>query len=245
MPSRWWVPVTAVSPERVTLEQVHAAISSWFDRTPAEHTASVKPYAVSPLSGEPSQMGVEVSILTPEALTRLRQSAVAGEKIRLGSQIGRLGLATRLDEESWDALNSPTEARSWELEFLTPTTFRRGDRSSPWPAPPAVLRGLSESWGAWSQLSRRDPTHQEVDSVWVSDIAGQSHPMILAGTHISGFVGRLRYQCDDVGAAAVVDPLFRLAPFCGVGSAKAKGLGVTRLRSGRQPQSARHPARAS
>ena len=245
MPSRWWVPVTGVSPERVTLEQVHGAISSWFDNTPGEHAAAIKPYSVSPLSGASPQLGIEVSVLTPEAVTRLRQSAIAGGQIRLGGQIGRLGTAIQRAEQSWDALSVPTGAHSWELEFLTPTTFRRRDRSSPWPAPAAVLRGLSESWGAWSQLPRRDLTHQDADSVWVSDMAGQSHPMTLAGTRISGFVGRVRYQCDDPTLAVVVDPLFRLAPFCGVGSAKAKGLGVTRLRSIRQPQTTGPSSRAS
>lgn len=245
MPSQWWVPISGVSPERVTLEQVHGAISSWFDRTPAEHASAIKPYSLSPLAGEPSHMGIEVSVLTLEALARLRQSTVAGGQIRLGGQVGRLGPAVRLVEQSWADLNAPTGARSWELQFMTPTTFRRRDRSSPWPAPAAVLRGLSQSWGAWSQLPPRDLTHQDADSVWVSDIAGQSHPMTLAGTRISGFVGRVRYQCDDVGVAATVDPLFRLAPFSGIGSAKAKGLGVTRLRSTWQPQSARHSSRAS
>lgn len=95
--------------------------------------------------------------------------------------------------------------------------------------------GLGQSWSAWSGLAPRDLTHQELDTIWVSDIAGQSEPMALSGFRVSGFVGRIRYQCDSATVADLVDPLLRLAAYSGVGSAKAKGLGVTRLPGTWQP----------
>ncbi|MFT4216352.1 MAG: CRISPR system precrRNA processing endoribonuclease RAMP protein Cas6 [Micropruina sp.] len=46
---------------------------------------------------------------------------------------------------------------------------------------------------------------------------------------MSAFTGRVLYRCDVPSTRELVDALFRLAPYAGVGSAKAKGLGVTRL----------------
>jgi CRISPR-associated endoribonuclease Cas6 len=72
-------------------------------------------------------------------------------------------------------------------------------------------------------------THQQADSVWVSDLAGASEVTRVEGVLYSGFVGRVRYRCDDPDVARIVDPLFRLAPFAGVGSKTAWGLGAARL----------------
>lgn len=240
MPSRWWIPVTRVDPERVQMEQLHAAVSHWFDHTQAEHDAPVKPYALSPIGDQPGRnaeggLGFEVAVLTDAAFDRLRVAARAGRDIRLGAQRGRLGLAVGLCSETWESLAQPSGGRAWELEFVTPATFRSKDRSSPWPAPASVLRGLGQSWAAFSGLPPRELTHQQLDTIWVSDIAGQSAPMALSGLRVSGFVGRIRYQCDSRSVADLVDPLLRLAVYSGVGSAKAKGLGVTRLPATWQP----------
>ena len=68
--------------------------------------------------------------------------------------------------------------------------------------------------------------------MWVSALDGRSEPVTTRGQTVHGFVGWVDYRCDDRALADVVDCLFRLAPYCGTGSGKAKGLGVTRLSLG-------------
>lgn len=227
--------VHGARPDRVRLEHLHAAMSRWFDLTPEQHGAGTKPYAISPLAsdGESAGVGFELATLTTAAERSLRRHAAPPASVRLGSDQILLGELRNTASESWSSLAEPSDASSWDLEFVTPVTFRRGNRTSPFPQPASVLRGLLDSWNAWSGLPVRDLTRQQTDEIWVSDIDGHSEPVTVSGNPMSAFVGRICFRCDDVVTAELVDPLFRLAPYAGVGSARAKGLGVTRLRPAR------------
>lgn len=239
MPSRWLVPIAGVDPAHVKVEQIHGALTQWFDTHAAEHAAQHKPYALSPMRETNGLPAVEVGLLTRLAEVRFAAATTPAAppstptiptlKLRLGGQFGTVATPRRIGHESWESLATPSGAMSWTLDFVTPTTFRRGNRSTPWPAPSAVLRGLADRWATWSGLGDRTVSHQQVDEVWVADIDGRSHPLVVSGIHLSGFIGRISYRCDDPAVAAIVDPLFRLAEYCGVGTATAKGLGVTRL----------------
>lgn len=231
MPSRWWIPLQGARPDRVRLEHLHAAVSRWFDKTSEQHSAGTKPYALSPLARDAdfSGVGFELSTLTSAAEECLLERVAPPATIRLGPDQVLLGEPRKTDAEQWSSLAIPSGARSWDLEFVTPVTFRRGNRSSPFPMPAAVLRGLLDSWNAWSGMPIRNLTRQDGDEIWVSDIDGRSDSMTVSGVRLSAFVGRVCFRCDNEAVADLVDPLFRLAPYAGVGSAKAKGLGVTRL----------------
>ena len=231
MPSRWWIPLQGARPDRVRLEHLHAAVSRWFDRSPEQHAAGTKPYAISPLARDADSPGVgfELATLTAAAEECLLERVVPPATIRLGPDQVLLGEPRKTDTEQWSSLANPSSAGSWDLEFVTPVTFRRGNRSSPLPMAGSVLRGLLDSWNAWSGMPIRNLTRQDSDEIWVSDIDGRSEPMTVSGVRLSAFVGRVCFRCDNQAIADLVDPLFRLAPYAGVGSAKAKGLGVTRL----------------
>lgn len=240
MPSRWWVPLPGVKPEYVKLHHVHAAVSAWFDRNEAEHRSGTKPYALSPLGGEPGDIGLEVATLTDEATRRLVESTREGRQIRLGNQIRELHGARLLHSESWEALAARHDEREWRLEFATPTTFRSGDRSSPLPHPVTILRTLGRTWDAWSPIPRLT-SEPPWTSVWVSDLDLQSQVLEIATqarssdaqipVTVSGCVGTLTMRCDDPPIAAAAGPLLTLAAYAGVGSMTRKGLGVTRVTS--------------
>ncbi len=229
MPSRWLVPLAGIDLERVTGEQVHSALTRWFDLDKRDHNAQQMPYALSPMRETGGLPAVEVRLLSARAEEQFATASVLGVNLRLGGLSGASFTPRRLRDEAWRSLATPSGATSWVLDFVTPATFRRGTRSTPWPAPSAVLRGLTECWAAWSGLGQRDVSHQQADEVWVSDIDGRSHPVVMSGMHLSGFVGRIRYRCDDKDVARLVDPLFRLAEYSGIGTGTAKGLGVTRV----------------
>lgn len=230
MPSRFWVPLPSVRIEAVRLEHLHAAVSRWFDDTPADHGALVKPYAISPPArSADGSAGFELTALSSGAEARLRSRSGAGAGIRLGAQLVSIGLPVVIRTESWESLALASGRRSWTLDFITPVTFRRGNRSSPLPTPNVVLRGLQDSWNAFSGQDRRELDREHHERLWVSHISGSSEPMMVSGLKISGFIGQVVFRGDDQPTADLVDPLFRLAAYAGVGSGRAKGLGVTRL----------------
>lgn len=239
MPSRWWVPIQGIDPTRVALEQVHGAVSAWFDHSDAEHRTDTKPYSVSPLSADPADrehhpgpqppLGIEIGVLTLEAHRRLMAATTQGMPIRLGSQFGSVGRPHLIQWDDWVTLAEPTGASQWELEFVTPTTFRTRDRSSPLPTPSTVLRRPAEVWSLWSGMPPRRLPRECAEAVWVSDIDGRSHALTLGRLRVSGFVGWLTLRCDEPEIAALIDPLLRLAAYSGVGSGTTKGLGVTRV----------------
>jgi CRISPR-associated endoribonuclease Cas6 len=239
MPSRWWVPIQGIDPTRVVLEQVHGAVSAWFDHSDAEHRTDTKPYSVSPLSAEhadrgddlglPPSLGIEIGVLTLEAHGRLMAATTQDMPIRLGSQFGSVGRPHPIQWDDWATLAEPTGVSEWELEFVTPTTFRTRDRSSPLPTPSTVLRRPAEVWSLWSGMPPRRLPRECAEAVWVSDIDGRSHALTLGRLRVSGFVGRLTLRCDEPEIATLIDPLLRLAAYSGVGSGTTKGLGVTRV----------------
>ena len=252
MPARWFVPVRGLDPHRTRLEHVHAAFSAWFDRSEAEHGAGEKPYSISPLTERDGQIGVLIGTLTDYAAESVCAAGTLGEEsrsgsqrpmIRLGNQWRQVGRPRRLEQVSWWELAQPREVRSWQLEFLTPTTFRSGDRSSPLPNVATIAAGLERAWTTWCEDPRvrelvRNP--RDRSALWVSDIDLRSRVTDLtvgrAGTpvRLSGVTGSITLRVDDAGGAAWAGPLLGLAPFCGVGSMRAKGFGVVEVRAVRR-----------
>lgn len=243
MPSRWFVPIVGVDPSRVRLEHVHAAFSGWFDGTAEAHAASDKPYAVSPLSGDERGVGVEIATLTVQAEAALARRVESGAPVRLGSQVRPLGRARLMHASTWEELavsGVPGAATRWVLEFVTPATFRSGDRSSPLPQVPTILAGLARAWDACSGTPRPELRSDLAAATWVSDLDLRSQVLRLrvrrrhgAGTqdvHVSGATGSLTLRCEDPCAVEVVAPLLGLAPYVGVGAMRGKGLGVVRVR---------------
>lgn len=65
--------------------------------------------------------------------------------------------------------------------------------------------------------------------IWVSDIDGHSELLHLPGLTVSGFLGRIRYVCDDQVMAHTFGRLLRFAEFAGVGRYSTRGLGAIQL----------------
>ncbi len=244
MPSRWFVPVPGVDPHRVRLEYVHAAFSRWFDQTTDEHAANEKPYALSPVTrDEQGHPGVEIATLTEQATKQLH-AATAGASIRLGNQIRPVGTPRLMFTESWAELAQNVDDVRWHLEFLTPTTFRSGDRSSPLPRVETVLDGLARAWRLWSGITMEIP-QSSAAAVWVSDLNLSNLPVeVRMRGHngrprtvvLSGCLGTLTLRSQAPEMAAMVGPLLRSAAYIGVGGMTAKGLGVTRVRTESRPR---------
>jgi CRISPR-associated endoribonuclease Cas6 len=238
MPSRWFVPVRGVDPQRVRLEHVHAAFSAWFDGNSAEHAAGDKPYTISPLTQRGGRVGVIITTLNDYAVDRLHLGVQRqGGTVRLGNQARAVGRPQLIEAQSWRELSAVRDARQWTIQFLTPTTFRSGDRSSPMPSVPTIMAGLGRAWTMWCEDDevRAIPQPTSVGALWVSDLKLHSSVLhlrrrdrdgVARTTSASGVTGTLTLRADDAETAQWANRLLGLAPYCGVGSMRGKGFGV-------------------
>lgn len=236
MPASYWIPLPGVRPP-IKQDHLHAAFSRWFDTSqqtvPASdgHNANVKPYTVSPLSGTAGgPFGVEVAVLMGATEDRLRLCAGSGNPIRLGRAHVRVGPPVLQFSADWPELAESGHCREWDIEFLTPTTFRSGNRSSAFPEPSAMLRAPLQCWNAFSGQPPIELSSRESALVWVSDFDIRSVRLSLNSLIVKGVLGTIRVRCDDASVAAKVARLMRLAPFCGIGSFRGRGCGIVRLR---------------
>jgi CRISPR-associated endoribonuclease Cas6 len=240
VPSRWWVPIPDVDPERVTVNFVHAAVSGWFDKSSAQHAAGEKPYALSPLAdGDDGAPGLEVAVFTSDAEQLLAQATAPGSGIRLGNQIRRMGQPHLIARRTWGELAAGPHEQRWELTFATPVTFRKGDRATPLPEVRTILAGLHRGWQTWSDVTL-PPLRLAVENTYASDLDLTSSPLRLTipgrgsgpvKITIPGSTGRLTLRCASREAAVVASPLIRFASYAGVGSMTRRGLGVTRVQT--------------
>jgi CRISPR-associated endoribonuclease Cas6 len=174
---------------------------------------------------------LEVRLLEDALGHRLRTSAPAGTEVRLGRHVFRvLAEPTPVAWSPWSAYTGWMGARAWPVRFVSPVTFRRGDRSSPWPAPQSVVTSLANRWRALRPDSVPSVSPETHASLWVSDIEGRSEALLVGGRIVSGFVGSVRYVCDGSNSeAATVDALLRFATHAGVGAHTAFGFGVVQV----------------
>lgn len=239
MPARWFVPFEGLDPNRVQSHHLHAAITRWFDDDLASHAANRKPYSVSPPTDDPDAdagLGVQIGTLTDDAGARLMDAACEGTNIRLGSaRCVVSGPPRLLQSQSWGRLSGTSSSvGQWQLTFLTPATFRSGNRSSPLPQLRSLMTNLAEVWNLWSPLALDEvTTDQAARAVWVSDLDLRSASFLsplARGTkaiHLSGLLGSMTIRCDERGLRQVVGALLGMAQYSGVGAMTVRGLGVT------------------
>jgi CRISPR-associated endoribonuclease Cas6 len=229
MPSQWSVRFEGLDATQVRLDALHAVMASWLD---TDHRDAIKPYSVSPPRPVRGGATVEVGALTDDVERALRSAATPGARARFNRQhVHVSGEPRLLARVAWPDLTDT--AYAWSLQFLTPTCFRRGARFTPWPSPEKLLHGLT---GKLTRFGSVEAPARLAQHVWITDVEGHSEALKLGTLTVSGFLGRVRYECDgDAETATWVSRLMRLAPFAGVGTYTVRGLGVTRHESTWQP----------
>lgn len=235
MPSQWTISLDGPADPDIPTEAPHAVVSRWLDE---DHTAPVKPYSIAPPVGRDRKTVLQVRLLDDALSGPLAAHAAVGTAIRLGRHHFKVTAAPALDFGcSWAQLSAAQPQRAWRVDYLSPVTFRRHNRTSPWPAPDSILTSLSARWQALDPVTAPTITHQTLRSVWVSDVEGHSQPFTLKDTIVSGFVGQLRYVCDgSEQETAAVSALFAFARYAGIGSHTAYGLGTADITHPRSPR---------
>jgi CRISPR-associated endoribonuclease Cas6 len=247
MPSRWEVLLTGPVDAAIPLTAPLAVVSTWLDdpsglgQRRSGHNDQARKWAFGPLRvAQPTAVALQVRLLDDNLASRLRAATGASQSIRLGTHHFQITQPAELVEQvSWQQLRRWSGARAWQLKFLTPACFRRGNRTSPWPAPESIARGLTDRWQQLHPDTAPPRPQPGSGPVWVSDVDGRSETQNLTrnvhrnGWHledeiISGFTGRIRYVCDHGtnDDAATFDALMSFAAFAGVGSHTTHGFGV-------------------
>lgn len=256
MPSRWEVTLAGPADASVPLAAPHAVISGWLDdrataleEAPGSrsgHGDQVKKWAFGPLHAlADGRAGIvlQVRLLDDALAARLLAGTRPGTSVRLGSGRYRIAEPARpVDLVEWADLRKPSGSRAWQVRFATPACARRRNRAAPLLNPETLAAGLAERWRLLDAGSAPVvPWRPGGCPVWVSDLDGRTEVQLLPRTVrgggsperreevISGFVGRVRYVCDqgsDVEAAAF-GALLAFAAFAGAGSHTAYGFGVT------------------
>ena len=265
MPSRWEVPLAGPADAEIPLAAPLAVVSGWLDdRQPAGEVGAAGParsghgdqarkWTCGPVvtaagpgpgpdpAGEEGITVLQVRLLDDRLADRLQAATPAGRPVRLGERMYRVAGRPRLTgRASWPELRQWSGARAWQVRFVTPVCLRRQNRTSPWPAPDSVARGLAERWHRLDPATSPPVPGHGVGPVWVSDIDGHSEVVnltrrvrrdgrrLLDEEIVSGFTGRIRYVCDQGTdtEAADFDALMAFAVFAGAGSHTTHGFGV-------------------
>lgn len=231
MPSRWELTIPDIAPASIRLEHLHAVASSWFDR-PGQHHAHSKPYAISPPSQGPTGTVVEIGLIGDDLTNQLLSHTGPGTRIRLGRSTTTL---TKPPQQTaavpWTELAAPRTTSAWHLTFVTPLTFRRGNKFTPFPNPKAILGGLRAKWSTHAPPELRHITLDlATDPVWVTDINGHNEIVTVNERTVSGFIGHMRIESDtDHTTTENIDRLLRLAPYSGCGAHTTRGFGLTHI----------------
>lgn len=235
MPSRWWVPVAVTEPESVTVNELHAVVTRWFDDTHADHRRQGKPFSISPLvPAEQMGWGFEIGVLTDEACERLQAGARSPGLRRFGQQSAKTGNPVLLHEHSWPMLRAAEPRRRWCLRFATPVSFRTGPRgrfSTPMPDVDKVLHSLGSSWEFAEGTDQPFLALSDRHNIWISRLEATTAYVDLRATQLAGIIGEIDLECGDSAIAQPLAALLALAPYAGVGAGRYKGMGVTRLQA--------------
>jgi CRISPR-associated endoribonuclease Cas6 len=245
----------------IPLAAPQAVVSGWLDDPPARgrgtaagtgarsaHAGATRAWACGPFGTFTPEGGpagavtvMQVRLLDDCLADRLQEAVRPGRSVRLGAcQYQVAGPARQVSEVTWAEMRDWPGERAWQIRFVTPVCLRRGNRTSPWPAPESVARGLAERWHRLHPATAPPLPGPGAGPVWVSDIDGCSETQILtrrarrdggrevSSEVISGFTGRIRYVCDGGtdAEAAEFGALLAFAVFAGAGSHTTYGFGV-------------------
>lgn len=231
MPTRWEISVPGINPESVAPKHLGAMVAYWFDEDTIAHRAPDKPYSVSLISG-PNGSTLRIGLLDDH----LKIPVTAGTRLRFGTQLSTVDKnPTATATIAWSQLAQPEASHAWSLRFITPTTFRRGNASTPSPSLRAILGSLRRAWRSFAPADL-PPIAVELsdDPAWVTDINVASRVLHIDERIVSGFTGSIRFVCDrDNEVASAINRLVQLAPFAGVGAHTTYGLGAVELEATR------------
>lgn len=137
----------------------------------------------------------------------------------------------KLGEECLFSVKPP---RSWQFEFVTPTTFHGTVGHLPFPLPDSLVASWLRRWQAFAPLSLPEELPQLVrEGVVVSSYRLKTVPVRHGKRLTVGCVGQYKLYALDLPPAiqAALDTLAQYAFYVGSGHRTTQGMGMTRMMS--------------
>jgi len=114
-----------------------------------------------------------------------------------------------------------------EIQFLSPTSFKKGQDIQPFPLPELVFGNLLRRWNTFAPVELQFPAVKWHGLCSAYEL--KTHTLKMEGGAEIGAVGWVRYRFPDPQQAAIATLLAHFAIFAGVGRKTGMGMGQARI----------------
>ena len=217
---------------------IHALCFRWLrlaDSALAEqlHQQNHLPFALSIQPSSSRQpMYLRIGLLQKELLSPILWglSQDLGREITLTDIPCRLGQwVERGHTSSFEALSQVPPLNIIELQFLSPTSFKQGQRIQPFPLPELVFGNLLRRWNTFAPVELQFPNLEWQGLTCAYGLKTQV--LHLKGGAEIGTTGWVRYEFPNPEQAAIATTLAHFACFAGVGRKTGMGMGQAKVKS--------------
>jgi CRISPR-associated endoribonuclease Cas6 len=177
----------------------------------------------------PRQIYLRISLLQKELLSPLLWglSKDLGQDFLLTNIPCHLGESWRIiHSNNFQSLSEVNPQKIIQLQFLSPTSFKQGDKIQPFPLPELVFESLRRRWNYFA------PEHLHFSEIeWQGFTCAyelKTHALKMKGSPEIGTTGWVRYEFPSE-QASIATILAHFASFAGVGRKTAMGMGQTQL----------------
>ena len=252
----WLVPTSPIDPGAVVSPAHLAAVAAdWIEprgapqSAPLSHDSARKRWALGGLEMIDGVTAVRIVTFSTATSERMMTVALQGKSFRVGHQHGVVigdPVACEVVTAA-EILRPDLVARSHGVTFLTPTSLRRGSRSSPLLEPRRVAVSLSRRWTQFSSAELPDIRDPRSMDLTVTDIDGRNEVFKIGGGRkipgdsvcenkkehsVSGFLGRMRFEYHTQESALLFSALWNFGLSAGVGAYTTNGFGRIAVNSG-------------
>jgi CRISPR-associated endoribonuclease Cas6 len=231
------IPILAAQSLRANLGRaIHALCFRWLGLAQeglAEqlHQQNNLPFCVAIQSVLRQKAYLRIGLLQKELLSPI----LWGISQDLGSEITLTDIPCRLGKwveflhtSSFETLTQVSPQKIIELQFLSPTSFKQGQRIQPFPLPELVFGSLLRRWNAFAPAALQFPALEWQGLTCAYELKTQA--LHLKGGAEIGTTGWVRYEFPDGEQAAIATTLAHFACFAGVGRKTGMGMGQVLLR---------------
>ncbi len=231
------IPIFSAQPLKANLGRaIHALCLHWLaaaDSAIAErlHQQNHLPItlAIQPSLRQPTYL--RIGLLQKELLAPILWgiSQDFGGEITLTDIPCRLGKWVEIRHtSSFEALFQVPPLQVIELQFLSPTSFKQGQRIQPFPLPELVFGSLLRRWNAFAPAALQFPALEWQGLTCAYELKTQA--LHLKGGAEIGTTGWGRYEFPDSEQSAIATTLAHFAEFAGVGRKTGMGMGQVHIR---------------
>jgi len=238
---RWLLTLDMPTHEKASPSHLHAVVSNWVDD---DHHAERKAFSLGPISSDDGTIEVEIRTFSTRAADSMQDSFTNAQFIRVGSDRANDASLALIESASFvDLVDRSKPDAMIGVQFLTPTVFRTGSKTSVIPGATQVFAHARRVWSEWAPRELTPNLEIGTLSILTPFLEGTTSKWDLGRRHWNGFVGRAQYDLSllDARDVRVLNVMGSLLDFVGVGANTTWGMGVVSVSTGNNPISPTQP----